>query len=303
MEIYIVEELDTKKYKELINYALNKNNIMTFEIVNFERSNTKQKERDSKIIDSICEFIKEDKNNLIKKYKENKNEVLNKIFSNLKFKNDEYRECYEIQAKYSIAGVLENYSNEEKICIEKEQDVLKVLEKDIVKKESIGFIDRYYYKITAKEKDFLLKKNNLYDYEYPSPENLSLLNDEKLWLETVTHEKICTIHGNNEDEEFLNEIKVKYEKYLDKDYTVKIVKEEINKWDPVGLLKDRAVKNVYEVEIYSIVYKIQINSSFSEIANIIYKEFIEMFGMNIYGDMEKFKQECREVAKRIFLKL
>ena len=306
MEIHIVENLNRKKYKELINYALNKNNILTFDIIDFERSSIEQKEKNNKIIDSICKFINEDKNNLIKRYKENKEEVLGEIFSKLKFKNDEYREYYENQVKDSIIRALENrnnYNEEEKIYIEEVQNIIKIFEKDILKKEEQEFTDKYYYKITSNEREFLLKKSNLYDYEYPSPENLCLLDNEKLWLETVTHEKMCIIHGNNEDEEFLKKIKVKYAKYLNKDYTVKVVKQEIYKWDPVGLLKNRAIKNGYEVEIYSIVYKIQIDSTSNEIANIIYKEFLEMFREDIFSNIKKFKQECNEVARKIFLKL
>lgn len=306
MEIYLLEEVNGKKYKELMNYALNKNNVLTVNTVNYEKRIISQKKENNRIIDLICNFFNEDKNNLTEKYKENREETLNKIFSKIKFRKNEYKEYYEMRAKDSVIRALENsenYTEEEKIYIEKVKNVLKIFEKDLIKKEVYGFIDKHYYKITLKEKEFLLKKSNLYDYEYPSPENMCLLDNEKLWLETITHERMCTIYGNKEDEEFLNKIKVKYEKYLNKDYTVKMIKQEINKWDPVGLLKMGVPKNEYDIEIYSIVDKIQVDSSADEISNIIYEEFINMFGEDIVGDIKKFKQECNEIAKKIFWKL
>lgn len=133
MLINILEEPKDEKYINLMNYALSKNNILTFEIVDFD---TKE------------------------------------------------RVTYDKKVK----------------------NILEELKQDLIKIES----NTYYYKITPKIKEFLLKESKLYNFLYPNnPENICILNNDTVWLQTVSHEKICTIYGNKKDAEYIEKLGIK----------------------------------------------------------------------------------------------
>ena len=78
---------------------------------------------------------------------------------------------------------------------------------------------------------------------------------------------------------------------------------EINNWDPVKLLQMGAPQNEYDMEINMIANRIQETDDTDKIANIIYEVFIEMFEESTFSDIDKFKQECNNIAKTIYSKL
>ncbi len=81
------------------------------------------------------------------------------------------------------------------------------------------------------------------------------------------------------------------------------IKSVIDTWDAVGLLEMGAPSDEYDIEISKIAGRINDNLDVESLSNIIYNVFIEMFGENTFSDINKFKQECNDMAKIIFSKL
>lgn len=81
-----------------------------------------------------------------------------------------------------------------------------------------------------------------------------------------------------------------------------IIKEIINKWDPIGLLDDGAPDDEYSYEILRIVNKITKYNSADDLSNYIYKLFLKMFGDEV-NSKAKEKTECDKIAKCIFYQI
>ena len=84
----------------------------------------------------------------------------------------------------------------EKFMKELEKNFLKVEYKADYRKEDV-----YYYKIDDYIKDRLLEAQRLYEWEFPNRlADLSFYKEEKIWMETITHEEICRIYTNQQEE-------------------------------------------------------------------------------------------------------
>lgn len=80
----------------------------------------------------------------------------------------------------------------------------------------------------------------------------------------------------------------------------KVIRTEINRADPIGLISMGAPSNEYDPEINIIVKKILKTGSVDELEHlIIYKTFVEMFGLETVGQKYKYKK----LALNIFSKL
>ena len=81
-----------------------------------------------------------------------------------------------------------------------------------------------------------------------------------------------------------------------------IIKFEIDKWDPVGLLNDGAPEDEYDIEITKIFSKIENLTNIEDLACHIYNVFLEMFGVNTETKATKMV-ECNRIAQNILLKI
>lgn len=78
-----------------------------------------------------------------------------------------------------------------------------------------------------------------------------------------------------------------------------IVKEAIDKCDPIGLLNTGAPEDEYDSEIEEIAKKVVDCRNVEEIQNLIYETFVKWFDQNIAGEMEKYKEPAENIAKYI----
>lgn len=81
-----------------------------------------------------------------------------------------------------------------------------------------------------------------------------------------------------------------------------IIKQEIDKWDPVGLLNDGSPKSEYNIEITKISNQIELLNNKESLAEHIYNVFIEMFGNNTETKAKNLT-ECQKIAQNILDKI
>lgn len=104
----------------------------------------------------------------------------------------------------------------EQQLVEKFQDCFLTYKRDDWWEENNSIPDEYYrlhfYKINENLKEYLLSNKNLYAWLNPKyPEDISFFKNGYCWLYSVTHEKICNIYCENEQEyEYLKSIGIKF---------------------------------------------------------------------------------------------
>lgn len=202
MLIKILEDIKGEKYKQIINYLLENANIMSFDVLNIPPQGKQE-------FDNICKMLNENKNDLIIEYIKNNyniNSIVNRLYSKLKCLNEKQ---YKVNRNYIEAYV--SAGLEVDIYYEKVTKILENLKIDLINIKVLPFGyhpgNRYYYKITPKIKEYLLSENNIFNFSFPQkPENICLYNDRILWLETITHEKMCSIYGNEKDANYIEKL-------------------------------------------------------------------------------------------------
>lgn len=77
--------------------------------------------------------------------------------------------------------------------------------------------DKYFYRISDNIKHFLLQQESLCKINNPIPlEDITFFNNNKWWLETITHEKLIFIHPKDENEiKTLKEMGLEFEEVED----------------------------------------------------------------------------------------
>lgn len=78
-----------------------------------------------------------------------------------------------------------------------------------------------------------------------------------------------------------------------------LVRKEINRIDPVGLLSMGAPKDEYNPEVEEIVKKIGVAKSEKEVEELVYKTFVKMFGSRIAGVREKYSNLATNISRRL----
>ena len=82
---------------------------------------------------------------------------------------------------------------------------------------------------------------------------------------------------------------------------LKVIKQELEKWDPIKFIKNEENKYDLEIVIISTLLKNDFNST--ELSNIIYKVFVKMFDKNMFEDLEELKKVCDYISKIIVEKI
>lgn len=78
-----------------------------------------------------------------------------------------------------------------------------------------------------------------------------------------------------------------------------LIKEIINRLDPIGLLKQGAPDDEYDDEIKKIAIGLPICNSVTDIQELVYNIFKENFGQETAGDISLYL----DIAKSIFDKI
>ncbi len=81
---------------------------------------------------------------------------------------------------------------------------------------------------------------------------------------------------------------------------LQVIREIINKWDPIGLLKLGAPRGEYDLEINRISCKIEKIKNVQELADVIYNVFNETFN---YHTFDRKYLECKIVAEEMWNKI
>ena len=79
-----------------------------------------------------------------------------------------------------------------------------------------------------------------------------------------------------------------------------IVKEEIDKIDPIGLLKLGAPPNEYAAEIRGITLRIRQTSSWLWLSEIMYIVFSYNFDMEDAGPQTKYMEAAKRISDKIY---
>lgn len=224
--VYTTKEPKNNIYRQLIQYACMNNDIVSFKI---EKHNydVNEKQEYENIFYNILNLPKEE---LIKKANsfkfiteicnqiENNQEIL-KVIKYYFYKNIDTtiytkRELEELK-KILLKEISSRNTVEYMIYITIEidmynkniQDFLESMQKNLVKiqknpyKKGWRNYDVYYYKIDDNLKKKLLEVNSLYQWNFPElPSDLSFYKNEKIWMETITHEEICRIYTDDQEE-------------------------------------------------------------------------------------------------------
>lgn len=81
-----------------------------------------------------------------------------------------------------------------------------------------------------------------------------------------------------------------------------IIKQEIDKWDPVYLYEMECPPNEYDLEVTKISSKIEELKDVNSLARHIYNVFLEMFGEGTQTKAENI-MECQKIAQNILNKI
>lgn len=129
MRLYLLEEPKVEKYIELMSYAFNKSNILTFEIRNLQAN----EEEYNKKFNLICKTINEDRENILTEYITSKGvaeKIIDRIYNKLQLYKNQYKE-------YSkpFIGSIFSIAIEKVIYDEKVKNILEKLKHDLIKVE------------------------------------------------------------------------------------------------------------------------------------------------------------------------
>ena len=80
----------------------------------------------------------------------------------------------------------------------------------------------------------------------------------------------------------------------------KVVEEEINAWNPLGLIKNDSPKGEYQLEIKKITTKLSKLKSEKELQEHIEQVFQKLFGEDLFIDKKK---EIEKIANKIWKKV
>ena len=241
------KEISGDTYKNLIDYAYNKcNYILVKYYIDQHPKNGKEM---MDIILSTPGFTKDD---IIKNYSDiyldkayeyfkDNEKIFNDIYlrnRKRKFLNENiYRDSEYFQRKRTIkdniSRVYYNYIKEKWLNRFKHNIVFKTINfvEDLVidysdnfpidfQKDTTTYVTKkiphsevYVLKFNDEIKEDLLSKNSIYDYYFPkSLEDISFLKDNSYWLYSVTHEEICDIYCEDEQEfKYLKSLGIEFE--------------------------------------------------------------------------------------------
>ena len=81
-----------------------------------------------------------------------------------------------------------------------------------------------------------------------------------------------------------------------------IIKQEIDKWDPVYLYEMECPPNEYDLEVTKVSSKIEELKDVNSLARHIYNVFLEMFGEDTQTKAKNII-ECQKIAQNILDKI
>lgn len=241
----VSKEISGDTYRNLINYAYNEcNYILVKYYIDQHPENGKE------MMDIILstpgftkdEIIKNYSDNYLAKayeyFKDNK-EIFNDIYLGKRKREFEKGNIYrdseyfsrKISIKNNISRVYYDYIKEKWLNKFKHNIVFNTIDfiDDIVIDDLDSFTidvqkisttsvkiphsEVYVFKFNEEMKKELLSRNSIYDYYFPeSLEYISFLKDNSYWLYSVTHENICDIYCENEEEfKYLQSLGIEFE--------------------------------------------------------------------------------------------
>lgn len=226
--------IDGDIYIKLIEYILPK-----CDIISLKKYNDQHQEKHKKIIDIILsdsnisiddivtnysdKYLNELCNELCNKYKDNKT-IFDEEYKD-KFEKNKYNFDYKISEeqkkenrKMAIIGSVRQFiynsltnewldKNRESIILERPNII-----EDKLFIERINHSTTYFLKLIEDLKTEILNKNSIYDWHYPiSIEDISFFKDGYCLLNSITHENLCFIYCESEEEyEYLKSIGIKF---------------------------------------------------------------------------------------------
>ncbi|MCI9233117.1 MAG: hypothetical protein HFH08_00800 [Bacilli bacterium] len=226
-------------------------------------------------------------NNIIQNNDPNK-EGINQV--TLKEAQENYQKFGAIKEEY--VSLVREPTEKEKVKMNVEQ-IIKLIKMTLIKegmtrnKKGLYEYQKQYFKISYCENNILIEKaKNKTDIEkniWELVEKVKVEFDYKLLIE-----KIVSI---------IKACEKKKSKKLSKAEKDKIVEEEINRWNPLGLIKDEKANGEYQLEIKKVTTKLSKLKTEIELKEHIEQVFQQLFGENLF--MNK-KKEVEEVAKLVW---
>lgn len=230
-------------------------------------------------------------NNIIQNNDPNK-EGINQV--TLKEAQENYQKFGAIKEEYVS---LVRKATEKEIIKPNVDQILKLLRLTLVQE---GFI--------RKEEGIYEKKNQSFKITYHDGylliEKAKSAKDikENIW------EKIGSVKIELDNQSLVKKVMTILKKSQEKKKTIrlkkaekeKVVEEEINAWNPLGLIKNDSPKGEYQLEIKKITTKLSKLKSEKELQEHIEQVFQKLFGENLFIDKKK---EIEKIANKIWKKV
>ncbi len=215
----VEEEIVGSIYEKLMNYIFNKCAIFSlFDLGDYHAKSTKKSldiilSTENYTADDIMKNYSDDFLNMVyEKFKDNK-QIFDKprVFGS-QIEEENYKRAF-TSNKVKIF-----YYNQMKIkWLQENKDNMIYNQKEYYYTDDDGidhYSDIYYFRLTRKFRQEIISKKSIYNWQYPN----SLLEDicffksnGDCWLKSVTHEKLCIIYcENNEEYEYLKSIGIKF---------------------------------------------------------------------------------------------
>lgn len=235
MFLSLNEEPRGNTYKELMQYACDNNDTIMFVAINYDAGRLegeKEYKKFCKILKKTEQDMRENYNNrrffneAYLKLKEEQDmswsQGINELYQEMK-KEGAKIEDFETVKEHIIRTTIEStiFSEVGRVIFQENLDKLKnILQEDLIKIEYqerkmkyMNTCDKYFYKISDRVKEILLQQESLYSMKFPNClENITFFNGSYCWLETVSHEGICSIYPYDKDEiNYLSNIGLKFD--------------------------------------------------------------------------------------------
>ena len=204
----VKSDINLEENKGILNYMVQKCNVIS--LTKYQDQHSEENDRVINIILNSNKYQKEDILNInpingtdeFYEYYKDSNEIFNDDYIN-KYENASCNpSLFEINRKNTITGSIYrsiyNYKTDE--FIHKYKDII-VKKEELLLTSGIHHSTIYYFKLNTDIKKELILKKSISKWQYPySMEDISFYLDDYCYLQSISHEDICEIYYDNEEE-------------------------------------------------------------------------------------------------------
>ena len=204
----VMKNINLEENQDFLNYILKKCNIIS--LTKYHDQHSEQHSRIINIILTSGKYSKEDILNV--ELINNPNKIYDDFKDNEEIFNSDYKNKYENDSRYlyliednrksvimgSIYEYFYNYVTNR--FIDKFKDIT-IKKEEVLLTSGVHHSTIYYFKLNTDIKKELILKKSISKWQYPySMEDISFYLDDYCYLRSISHEDICEIYYDNEEE-------------------------------------------------------------------------------------------------------